>query len=185
MNAAALRYDRVAMSLHWLLAAAILASVCSGLYASSLPFSPARLRWVNWHKWLGIAVLFASGLRLLWRLRQRAPDLPSAVLGRMAAWQRLAYPWVHRAMYLLFLAVPLAGWAYSSAAGFPIVWLGVLPLPDWVTADKALAPVLRTAHQALAYGLGTLLVLHIAAVIKHQWVDRDGLLLRMLPQRRT
>ena len=183
MNAAP-RYDPVAMSLHWLLAVAILGSVCSGLYASGLPISPARLRWVNWHKWLGIAVLFGSGVRLLWRMRRRAPDLPPRVLAHMSSWQRAAHAWSHRVMYLLFLAVPLAGWAYSSAAGFPIVWLGVLPLPDWVAADKTLAAALRTAHQALVYGLCALVALHVAAVVKHQWFDRDGLLQRMLPQRR-
>ena len=82
---------------------------------------------------------------------------------------------------MLFFAVPLAGWAYSSAAGFPIVFLGVLPLPDFVAADKALAEAIKPWHAYSAYALATLAALHIAAALKHHAIDRDGLLARMWP----
>lgn len=184
MNSAP-RYDSLAIALHWVLAVAILASIASGLYASSLPISPARLRWVNWHKWLGFAVLLVSCLRLAWRIRHPAPALSAALLACMPQWQRSASAGVHAAMYVLFIAIPLAGWAYSSAAGFPIVWLGVLPLPDLLAVNKDIAPMIRVVHQILAYGLCMLVAVHVTAVIKHQWVDRDGLLRRMLPERGT
>jgi len=172
------RYDAFAISLHWLLALAIVAALGSGLYAASLPVSPARLRWVNWHKWLGVAVLFASILRLGWRV-WRAP--PPLAIARMPGWQRAAHKTVHGLMYALFFAVPLLGWAYSSAAGVSIVWLGLLALPDFVAVNRELAGSLRLAHQILAYGLGALVILHIAAVLKHVW-QRDGVMQRMLPK---
>ena len=84
-------------------------------------------------------------------------------------------------LYALFFAVPLAGWAYSSAAGFPVVYFGVLPLPDWVSPNPALADTLKLLHRNLNYTLAALVVLHIAAALKHQFLDRDGLLRRMLP----
>jgi cytochrome b561 len=90
---------------------------------------------------------------------------------------------VHIALYVLFFAVPLAGWAYSSAAGFPVVVFGVLPLPDFVPVDKALAEAIKPWHGWLAYTLGALVVLHVAAALKHQWIDRDRLLARMWPAR--
>ena len=176
------RYDPVAQWMHWTLAFGIFAAIASGLYSSNLPFSPARLRWVNWHKWIGVSVLFLSAMRLAWRARHPAPRLPSTVVKRMLPWQRGAQAAVHWTMYVLFFAIPIAGWAYSSATGFPVVWLGVLPLPDLITADKELAPLLRTLHQTLAYGLGALAVLHMAAVVHHQFILRDGLLKRMLPE---
>jgi cytochrome b561 len=86
-------------------------------------------------------------------------------------------------MYLLFFAVPLAGWAYSSAAGFPIVWFGQLPLPDLLAVDKELAELIKPLHKLLALALVALAGLHIAAALKHQLADRDGLLARMLPSR--
>jgi len=79
--------------------------------------------------------------------------------------------------------VPLVGWAYSSAAGFPIVLFGVLPLPDFVSADKALAELIKPWHEISAFALAGLVVLHVAAALKHQLIDRDGLLTRMLPGR--
>ena len=86
-------------------------------------------------------------------------------------------------MYVLFLAVPLLGWAYSSAAGFPVVWFGVWQLPDLVTANSELAEAIKPWHMITAYTLAALIVLHIAAALKHQFIDRDGLLRRMLPGR--
>lgn len=178
------RYTRTAIALHWLLALLLLGLFVVGLYMTSLPFSPQRLKLYNWHKWAGIVVLTLSFLRLLWRLTHRPPALPEAVQAAMPAWQRLAHHGTHGALYGLFFAIPLLGWAYSSAAGFPIVVFGVLPLPDFVPVDKALAETLKPWHGYAAYALAALVVLHVAAALKHQFVDRDSLLTRMLPGRR-
>ena len=174
----ATRYTPVAIALHWLLALAIVGSFSVGLYMSDLPFSPLRLKLYNWHKWAGVTILTLSALRLLWRLTHRPPaDIP------MPAWQRLAAHATHNLLYVLFFAVPLFGWAYSSAAGFPIVWFGVLPLPDFVPKDKALAETFKMLHKFAAYGLGLLVLAHVGAALKHQFIDRDGLIGRMWPGR--
>ncbi len=172
------RYDHVAVALHWLLALMLAVSFSVGLYMHDLPLTPLRLKLFNWHKWAGITILTLSALRLLWRLTHRPPpDLP------MAPWQQRAAHWTHRLLYALFFAVPLAGWAYSSAAGFPVVVFGVLPLPDFVPADRALAETIKPLHGMLAWMLAALVVVHVAAAAKHQWIDRDRLLLRMMPGR--
>ena len=174
----ALRYTGTAIALHWLLALMILASFGVGLYMADLPFSPTRLKLFNWHKWAGVTILALSGLRLLWRLIHRPPADPP-----MPAWQaRLAHA-THGLLYALFFAVPLAGWAYSSAAGFPVVWFGVLPLPDFVPVDKALAETLKGLHGNLAWGLAICVGLHVAGAMKHQWLDRVGRIDRMRPGR--
>jgi cytochrome b561 len=174
MMSPATRYTPVAIALHWLLALAIVGAFGVGLYMTSLPFSPTRLKLYNWHKWAGVTILTLSALRLLWRLTHRPPaDIP------MPAWQAQAAHVTHGLLYLLFFAVPLAGWAYSSAAGFPIVWFGVLPLPDFVPKDKELAETFKLIHKSAAYGLGLLVLAHVGAALKHQIIDRDGLLARM------
>jgi len=172
------RYSGVAIAFHWLLALLIVVSFCVGTYMADLPFSPTRLKLYNWHKWAGVTILALSALRLLWRLTHRPPaDLP------MPAWQRSAAHVTHWGLYLLFFAVPLVGWAYSSAAGFPIVLYGVLPLPDFVSPDKALAEAIKPWHGRLAWLLAVLVLMHVAAALKHHFIDRDGLLLRMRPGR--
>ncbi len=177
------RYTATAIALHWLLAAAILGSMAVGAYMSGLALSPLKLKLYNWHKWAGIAILLLSLLRLGWRLTHRPPPLPVRVEAAMPDWQRAVHHASHGLMYALFLVVPLMGWAYSSMAGFPIVWFGVLPLPDFVPVDKELARLIKPVHGWLAYTLLALIVLHVAAALKHQFIDRDGLLARMRPGR--
>jgi cytochrome b561 len=169
------RYTSPAIVLHWLLALLIVGTLGFGLYMVELPFSPARLKQYNWHKWAGMTILILSALRLLWRLTHPAPALPA----HMPLWQQRASHLSHGLMYALFFAIPLAGWAYSSALGFPIVLYGVLPLPDWVGKDAELAKTLKIIHRYLAYSLAALVAVHLGAVAQHQWVLKDQLLNRM------
>lgn len=176
--AGAERYGHTAIAFHWLLAVMIVGTFGVGLYMHELPNSLAKLKLYNYHKWAGTTILALSALRLLWRLTHRPPaDLP------MPAWQAQAAHVTHGLLYLMFFVVPLVGWAYSSAAGFPIVLYGVLPLPDFVSPDKALAEAIKPWHGRLAWLLAVLVVMHIAAALKHHFIDRDGLLLRMRPGR--
>ena len=171
------RYNRPAIAFHWLLALLIAGSFAFGLYMVDLPFSPARIKQYSWHKWAGITILTLSALRLLWRLGHRPPALDV----RTPAWQVKASQATHGVLYLLFFTAPLAGWAYSSAAGFPVVYFGVLQLPDLVPRSAGLATALKLTHRVLTYGLAALIMLHVAAALKHQWIDRDRLLARMNP----
>ncbi len=172
-------YSGVAIGLHWLIAALIVGSLAVGSYMADLPVSPMRLRLFNWHKWNGVTILALTLLRLVWRLTHRPPpDVP------MPRWQaRMAHA-THAALYALCLAVPLVGWAYSSAAGFPVVWFGVLPLPDLLPVDRALAQAVKPWHGTLAWTLAVVALAHLAAALWHQWIVRDGLLERMAPRSR-
>jgi len=172
-------YDPVAVSLHWILALLIVTSFFVGLYMVDLHFSPLRFRLFNWHKWAGMAVLALSAARLAWRAAGHpAPALPPGI----PTWQLAAYRATHLAFYGLFFVVPLLGWLYTSAVGVPVVWFGWLPLPDLVAVDKPLGDgVFKPLHSATAYVLAALVVVHVAAALKHQLVDRDRLMARMWP----
>jgi cytochrome b561 len=176
---AAARYDNVAIAFHWLLALMLVGAFGVGLYMSGLPFSIQRVKLFNWHKWAGMTILALTLLRLLWRLRHPPPaDVPGP------RWQQRAARLAHGAMYLLCIAIPLVGWAYSSAANVQIVVFGVLPMPNLLPPDPELAKAIKPWHGRLAYTLAALVALHVAAGLKHHFIDRDGLLLRMRPGRR-
>lgn len=178
------RYGVVAIALHWLLALLIVGALGAGVLMTRLPFSPLEFRLYNWHKWAGITILTLSALRLLWRLSHPPPPLTARIKQAMPGGQLSAHHSSQVLLYLLFFAVPLFGWAYSSALGFPVVWFGVLPLPDFMPVDKAFAQiVLKPLHQGSAFTLAVLVVLHAAAALKHQWIDRTRLLQRMWPAR--
>jgi cytochrome b561 len=180
---AAARYTLPAMVFHWGLAVAIFCAFGAGVYLSGLPFSPAKIQLINWHKWAGVSILFLSVLRLLWRFTHRPPALPNRIELAMPGWQRLAHSGTHIALYVLFLAVPLLGWLSSSAKGFPIVWFGLIPLPDLVAPNPELAELIKPFHGWAAWALIGLVALHVAAALKHHFIDRDGLLDRMRPGR--
>jgi cytochrome b561 len=168
-------YHRLSVMLHWLMALLIIATLGFGLYMVELPFSPARIKQFNWHKWAGISILCLAALRLLWRLKHP----PTALSIKMPVWQVRAASLTHLLLYVCFFGVPLLGWAYSSAAGFPVVWFGVLPLPDWVAPNPELAKTLKLLHRSAAYALAGFIVLHILAALKHHWIDKDALMSRM------
>jgi cytochrome b561 len=176
-----LRYTRVAIALHWLMAALIVSGWTLGLSMVDLPFSPTRLKWYSWHKWIGVTVFGLAALRLCWRLLKAPPPLPASV----PPWQHTVSKATHVVLYVLMLVTPVIGWLFSSAAGMPTVYLGLWRLPDLVVKDEALAGVLQNTHAALAYLLAALIVLHIAAALKHHFIDRDTVLARMFPFIRT
>jgi cytochrome b561 len=171
------RYTATAIALHWLVAALIVGAFVIGLIAVDLAVSPQKLKLYSWHKWIGVSIALLALVRIGWRLRHPAPALPSG----MARWEQHVATGTHLLLYALLLAIPVTGWLMSSASGFPVVYFGVLPLPDLVAKDKALADALKLVHYALNKTLLVLVVLHIAAALKHHVLDRDDVLTRMLP----
>ncbi|TDG08457.1 cytochrome b [Paraburkholderia guartelaensis] len=172
------RYNGVAMLLHWLIAALIVWGFALGWVMTDIPgITPTKLRYFSWHKWIGVTVLALVLVRILWRVTHTAPALP----GSMHGWERLAAHLGHTALYVLMVAIPVTGYLYSSAAGIQVVYLGIWPMPVLIGPDTALKGVLRVVHISLNYTLLTVVVLHVLAVIKHQLIDRQNILSRMLP----
>ncbi len=175
------KYTAPAMTLHWLIAALIICGFSLGWVMTDIPgFPPFKRQYYTWHKWIGVTVFALAILRVLWRVIHPAPPLPSTV----APWQRRTAYFTHILLYLFMLAIPLSGYLMSLASGKPVVYLNLIPLPPLIEPNKALAPFFRTAHVYLNDLLLGLVALHVLAVLKHQFIDRNGLLTRMLPASR-
>ena len=169
-------YNRGAIALHWVTAALIVANLLLGLSMVALPISPRKLHWYLFHKSIGVTIFLLTSLRLAWRaVRSHPAPVP------MPAWQRRAAAASHALLYVLLFVIPLSGWLYSSATGVQVVYLGIVPLPDLVGKDRALAGLLRVVHVSLNALLFATVCLHVAAAIRHHFVDRDAVLARMLP----
>jgi cytochrome b561 len=171
------RYTRTAVTLHWLIVLLIFAAFPLGLYMHDLPLSPHKLRLYSYHKWIGVSVLLLAVIRLYWRGTHRPPPMPDT----MQRWEKVAAESVHYLLYALIFVIPVSGWLMSSAMGFQTVWFGVLPLPDLVGKNKELADMLHEVHEALNYGLFGLVLAHIGAALKHHFIERDDILVRMIP----
>lgn len=161
-------YDRSARWLHWAMAAMILAMIFIGVgMVASLEARP----WlVELHRPLGLAVLVLAVLRLWHRRRHAPPPLPDTVPPLQARAARAS----HGLLYTLMFAMPLLGWAMSSAGGYPVVLPGGWVLPALAPQDAALYTWLRGAHGVLGYAFFGVILLHLAGALYHAWVRRDG-----------
>ncbi len=172
------RFTLPAIVLHWLIAALIAMAFALGSTMVDIPgITPTKLKYFSWHKWLGVTVLGLAALRLIWRLTHAAPAYPAD----MPMWQQNVAHGLHGLLYLLMFAIPISGYFYSLAAGVPVVYFGILPLPVLMEADPQLKPILKQVHYVLNMALLTCLVLHVLAAIKHHFIDRDHIFKRMLP----
>jgi cytochrome b561 len=164
------------ISLHWLTLLLIVAAYVLASLLEDMPLSPQKLQLYAWHKWAGISVLFLLPLRLLVRRLD-----PLDHRAELTAFEVKASASMHGMLYLLMIVVPLLGWLHSSAAGFSVVWFGVLPLPDMVDKDKALSELFKELHGGSVNLLVVLVVVHAAAAIYHHHLRCDGVLIRMAP----
>lgn len=188
MTAASARYTPAAIALHWVMAAAILAMLAAGLWMVDALKVPATRAFAydvyQWHKALGLTILVLALARLAWRWRNPPPPLPAGV----SSWERTASSMSHTLLYALMIAMPLIGWAMVSASplGLPTMVFGLFEWPHipWLAALEDKAPVeavLKRAHRVCGYLLGGLVAIHVLAALKHQFINRDGLMRRMWP----
>ncbi len=169
-----IRYTRVAMGLHWVIAALIVVNLVIGLLHE--PF-PAVRALMPAHKAIGVTVLALTLARIGWRLTHRAPPLPATV----TPWQRGAAQRAHVGRYLLMLALPLTGWALvSGGERRPLSWFGLFPLP-YLPVSPAAADAADNAHGLLGWLALALLAVHAGAALYHRLLLRDGVLGRMAP----
>jgi cytochrome b561 len=175
------RYDAVAMSLHWLIAALLIFMLFFGEELMEAEdgsgFGPSL------HVSIGSAILILSVFRLIWRLINPPPAYPAS----MAPWERMASSVTHLLFYVLLIGIPLTGWLATpkflseegAVAGLTL--FGAFPLPG----APSLGLPMKGIHE-IGSNLGiVLLALHVLAALKHHFINRDDVLRRMLPFRRT
>jgi len=177
-------YGLIAILFHWMMALLIIGLFVFGKYMTGLdPMAPDTFALYQLHKSLGFLVLALVLARLAWRLANPSPALPETMPG----FERLAAHLGHAGLYALMLAIPLSGWLMVSASpwGIPTVVFDMLPVPHLPVPEalgsKAEAEnTLKGLHELLANGLLFLVVLHVAAALKHHFLNRDDVLRRMV-----
>jgi cytochrome b561 len=161
--------------LHWLMAALLIAMLFIGVSMVSSLGDYHRLLAI--HRPLGISILILALMRLVTRLLNRTPTLPPTV----PPTERFVMKISEALMYILFMALPLVGWAMLSAGHYPIVMFGSVHLPPIMPARPELYAMLRKTHTVLAYTLFLAFLAHMSGVLFHTWIVRDHFLSRMLP----
>lgn len=162
--------------LHWSTVVLILVIGLMGLIMVDLPRGDAtRSLLYATHKSLGVTVLMVILLRILVRCITR---VPGALL--VASWQRRLADLTHLLMYGLLITLPLSGWLLNSVAGQPLSWFGLIDLPALAAKSSEWRATVDTAHVVLFWSLIACVVLHVLAVVHHQFVRRDRIMQRMI-----
>lgn len=174
-------YDTVAKTFHWLTAVLVLGQIAFGwwlhLVIADQPVTDAKIATYAWHKSFGLVVLVVTLARFAWRVGHPPPPLPATMPG----WQRAVAAASHAALYVLLIAMPIAGIAQSNGVGIPVKLFNLIELPPLFSPDRRLADTALAAHWWMAVSLALVLALHVGAAVKHHLVDRDDVLRRMLP----
>ncbi len=145
--------------------------------AHDLPFGLHKLVVLARHKSFGITILALAVLRLIWRLANRAPELPS----NMKPWERAAAHASHWTLYALLFAMPITGWLMSSARNYPVSWFNLVQLPDFVAKNDTIYDAMLTTHHLLAKALFAVALVHILAALWHHFFRKDNVLRTMAP----
>jgi cytochrome b561 len=172
------RYTRVAIVLHWLIAALLIGQFAFGWYLNGIPRGiPDRGYFVNLHKSSGMLIGLLIIFRLGWRLAHRPPPLPAT----MPPWQRRGAVASHRALYVLMLVMPLSGYLASNFSRFGVNFFNVFKLAPWGMDDRQLYGIFNQVHNTSSWLLLLLVTVHVLAALKHLVVDRDTVFSRMWP----
>jgi cytochrome b561 len=170
-------WGSVSIGLHWLTLILILSLAVVGLIMTDLPNGPQKIQIYALHKSFGLTVLGLTAMRLIWRLFSSTPQAAE----NTPAWQAIIAKITHGALYLLLFSIPISGWLYNSAAGFPLKYFGLFKLPKLSDYNPELKQLAGDAHETFFYILALLMLLHAGAALKHHYLDKDNTLSRMLP----
>lgn len=176
MTSPATSYSWPAKVLHWVVAFAVIAAVVFGVAMTEVEPGPRQNQLYDLHRSFGALILALVGIRLLWRLY--APP-PPPVPG-LPRWQELAAVWAHRLLYVFLFAMPLLGWAGTSAFPARIMVFGLFELPPILAPDRELSEILLEAHEVVGFLFLSLIIVHVVAALYHHVILKDQTLKRML-----
>ena len=162
--------------LHWSMAALIIAMLFIGVGMIST-LAPKYLILIRIHKSLGIVILALALVRIAARRYYGAPPLPADLPSPM----RFAATSSQYLFYALMVGMPLIGWGMLSAGSHPVLLFGSVTLPAILPVDPNVYSLLRHAHDLLGLTFFAFILMHIAALLFHKLVRKDGVFDTMAP----
>jgi cytochrome b561 len=171
------QYGSLARFLHWTIALLIVVTIPCGVAMVRLGRGTAQNVLYVTHESIGLTVLALALLRLVWRLVDPPPPLPASVAPGQALLARLN----HRLLYLLLFLMPTSGYLFVIAGGYPMNYFKLFDVPRLVDKNEGLSKLMETLHLSLQFAVYALVLVHVAAALRHYLVARDGVLRRMWP----
>lgn len=178
-------YNTIAKALHWTIAVLIIGMLALGWIMTDLPNGSQKFYFFQMHKSFGILILVLSCFRLFWRISHKTPALPTTMMN----WEIWVAKLTHGLFYFLIIGMPLTGWVIvsTSALNIKTILFGFIPWPHLpiiseLANKKQIGDLFEGAHSFSAWVILILLFLHVGAGLKHHFINRDDILLRMAPK---
>jgi cytochrome b561 len=173
------RYSNVAATFHWVTVLLVLLQLWLGFSFADMAQGPDRTNLFTWHRTVGALILLIVLARLTYRLINPPPPYPP----ELPRWERVAGMWNHRLFYLLLIAMPIGGLLAVSGLtpGPNITLVGGISFPKIPGISKEVGEIAGEVHSAAAWALIALIVLHLGAALKHQFIDKNRAAGRMPP----
>jgi cytochrome b561 len=170
-------YDGVAIALHWVTAALVIANFA---LAQTWDWfvKPTKGFMEDTHMSFGVLLTIVIVARLIWRW------LPGNQVSSIeAGWIRIASKGMHYLLYLLLVAEAALGFAFRWGAGRPMAFFGTGIPPLIGQMERPLRRELREFHEWIGWAIIVLALFHALAALYHHYVLKDRVLKRMLPSR--
>ena len=182
MKNKSLYYTKTAQWLHWVMAAIFIAAWIIGFYSGNFLSYDVdgsfKGQVITLHKNIATVIIFLVVVRIFWRYTHPAPELPDT----MSAGMKFAAHAGHLALYFMLIALPVTGCLYSWSAGHPAPVLYLFEIPRLVQENPEITAIVKPIHIYLSWAVGLLIVGHVAAALKHHFIDKDHVLKSMTQQ---
>lgn len=171
------QFGIVSKLLHWSIALPILGLIWLGWYMMDLTYYD---QWYNdsllLHKAVGMVVLALAVLKSIWLVVSPAPDpLPT-----QKHWEHVVSKFAHWVLFLSMFLIPVTGYIISTSEGDSVSIFGLFEFPALFTISESTRDMAIEIHYYAAYAILGITLLHAGAALKHQFIDKDGTLQRMI-----
>ncbi|MCX8514613.1 MAG: cytochrome b [Burkholderiales bacterium] len=163
-------YGSLTKFFHWTIAFLIIFMLFCGYLMTGL-------KWLNYHKLIGLTIFSLAVLRVIWTLINKQPKLPQS----MPLYEKILAHTVQFLLYVFMLGMPLSGWAMASAFGQAPHVFGVQFSMPFIAINPQLGIIFEQIHNTAAIALITVLGLHLVGALRHHFLIKDDVLKKMLP----
>ncbi len=171
------RYGLVSKLFHWSIAIGMIGLIGLGWWMVGLSYYD---KWyhqgLELHRAIGMMVLFLATCFVLWKIVTPSPPLQSD----LKAYEKLGAKTAHILLLLSMFTVPVTGYVISTSSGSAFTFFGLFDIPAISSVSEAIRDLAITLHFYAAYGIAIVVVIHAGAALKHQFIDKQGTLRRML-----
>lgn len=166
------------IGLHWIIAIGMIVMLAFGTYIEELPRSPEKGQLIGLHKSFGILIFVLAVARIFWRIKNKFPT-PISTLTRL---QSILAKVTHWVLIIGTVMMPISGIFMSIGGGHPIGFFGIELIAKGA-GNESLGQIGHIMHGLGGKLMMLFIVLHLVGAIKHQFIDKDGTISRMLGKR--